>query len=318
MLIRTAKVCLIMLIFMAAAGISTYLTVHLLIRGEDTVIVPALTGKEVVHTLELLTDLGLNTKVRGSEYSADIPKHHVIIQDPEPGSEIKKGRDVRIVISKGPRAVVLPNLLGMGLPQARLFLEKNDLRPGRISYTHNKKQSKEEVLSQYPVPGAVGIRGDSVDLLVSAGPPPQMMAMADLRGMDLNQAIAVIEKHHLTTGTIRSMQHGDFANDMVLDHTPAAGFPVAAGSTVDVTINHHGRRANRERLGEVMLFRHRTSPGFLNQHVRVRMNRASAAVELFNAFVKPGKEIWLIVPKDQPATLLLYLDDELNKMIHYD
>jgi eukaryotic-like serine/threonine-protein kinase len=317
MLLRLTKILTAMLLFVAAAGISTYLTVHFLIRSEDTVIVPALTGKEVVYTLELLTDLGLNTKVKGSEFDVQIPKHHVISQDPEPGREIKKGRDVRIVISKGPRAVVLPNLLGMGLPQARLLLENNDLQPGRISSAFHPNHTKEEILSQYPAAGTVGVRGDPVDLLVSAGSAPRMIPMADLRGMDLNQAITEIERRRLTIGSIRSMDAGEIADDTVIDHTPAGGFPVPEGSTVDVIIKHRDRRAG-ERLGEIALFRHRILPGFLNQHIRVRLNRAGAAVDIFDGFVKPGQEVLLIVPKDQPSKLLLYVDDELLTMVHYD
>jgi eukaryotic-like serine/threonine-protein kinase len=315
--LRIAKIFVIMLLFMAAAGVSTYLTVHFLIRSEDTVIVPALKGKEVVHTLELLTDLGLNTKFKGSEYNPEIPKHHIVSQDPEPGSEIKKGRDVRIVISKGPRAVVLPNLIGMGLPRARLLLENNDLQPGRISFIHDQNLAKEEILSQYPASGTMGIRGDSVDLLVSAGPAARMIPMVDLRGMDLNQAINVIEKHYLTTGSIRSMETGEFADDTVIEHTPSAGFPVTLGSTIDVTIRHRGRR-NAGGRDEIALFRHRVSAGFLNQHIRVRLNRANTAVELFNDFVKPGKEVLLIVPKDQSSKLFLYVDEDLVQMINYD
>jgi eukaryotic-like serine/threonine-protein kinase len=317
-MLRSAKILAIMLMFMATAGISTYLTVHFLIRSEDTVIVPALTGKEVVQTLTLLTDLGLNTKVKGSEYHSDVPKHHIVSQDPDPGSEIKKGRDVRIVISKGPRTVVLPNLIGMGLPQARLLLENNDLQPGRISSVSDPTYAKEEILSQHPAPGTVGTRGHSVDLLVGIGPAPRMIPMVDLRGLDLNQAIAEIERHHLTTGSIRSMDAGEFTDDTVMDHTPAAGYPVVLGSAVDVTIKHQGRRRAGERRGEVALFRHRVSPGFLNQHVRVRLNRSDAFMDLFNGFVKPGNEIVLIVPKDQPSKLLLYVDDDLKQMVHYD
>lgn len=318
MLIRLAKILSIMLIFIAAAGVSTYLTVHMLIRGEDTVIVPELRGTEVVYSLELLSDLELNTKVRGSRYNTRIPKNHVIYQDPEPGSEIKKGRDVRIVISKGPRAVVLPNLVGMALPQARLFIEKNDLRPGKISCAYGGKETREEVMSQYPYPGATGVRGDRIDLLVSAGPAPKRIPMLDLTGMGLNQALILIEKHHLTTGVIRSIQRAGFADDTVIEHAPAAGFPVAVGSTIDVTINHSASRTDKERPGAVALFRHRTPAGFLKQHVRVRMNRADAAVDLFNAFVKPGGDIWLLVPEGRPATLVLYVDDTLVRTIHYD
>lgn len=315
---RIAKTLLLMVIFMAAAAISTYLTVHLLIRGEDTVIVPDLVGKEVVLTLERLSDLGLNTKVKGSEYSVSVPKHRVISQDPEPGCEIKRGRDVRIIISKGAQAVVMPNLIGMGLSQARIFLADNDLRPGQQSYTYDKAMPKEEILSQYPLAGSVGLRGETVDLLVSAGPAPRSIPMVALRGLGFNQAIEIIERHHLTTGAIRSIRDNAFADDAVVEHQPAAGYPVIVGSAVEFTVNRIATSASNGRQEKVALFRHRTAQGFLKQHVRVRLNRPTAAVELLDDYIKPGREIWLLVPRDEPATLFLYVDDELVNTTHYE
>ncbi|MBI5062703.1 MAG: PASTA domain-containing protein [Desulfatitalea sp.] len=316
---RVAKIMLLMAVFVSATAVATYLTVHLLIQSEDTVIVPEVVGKEVVQTLERLSDLGLNTKVKGSEYDASVPKHHIIYQDPEPGSEIKRGRDVRIVISKGAQTVVLPNLVGMGLPQARIFLDENDLRQGQASYTYDPAVPKEEILSQYPRAGFLGLREDAVDLLISAGPPPQVIPMVDLRGLVFHQAVEIIEKLHLTSGAIRSIREAGLADGTVVDHQPAAGYPVMAGSAVAFSVNHGATPAAvRGHRSGTALFRHRAAPGFLKEHVRVRLNRLESTVELFDDFVKPGREIWLLVPKEEPATLFLYVDEELIHTTHYE
>ena len=111
MISRIASIGLIVLVFTVIAGVSAYLTLTFFIKQEDTVVVPDLVGKDVVHVLFELTDLGLNTKVRGADYSADIPANHVIFQEPQPGDEIKKDRDVRIVISKGAKTVMYVQLL---------------------------------------------------------------------------------------------------------------------------------------------------------------------------------------------------------------
>jgi len=89
---RIFKLSTLFFLFVLIVGASAYLTLALIIKSEDTVVVPDLSGKNVVYVLKLLTDLGLNTKVKGSEYSADIPENNVIFQEPEPGAEIKKGR----------------------------------------------------------------------------------------------------------------------------------------------------------------------------------------------------------------------------------
>jgi len=316
-MVRVAKIALVLLAFMIAAGISTYVTVNLLIRSKDTVIVPDLVGKEVVYALEVLTDLELNTKVKGSDFSPTVPKNHIIAQAPEAGTEIKQGRDVRLVISKGARTVVLPKLVGMKVPQAHIILEENGLRQGHLSYIYHEAQPRDEILSQYPAPGAVGLRGNSVDLLASLGPPPGWMLMVDLAGMGLNQAISYLEESHLTLGALKSVSDSALAEGLVMDQEPGSGYPVLPGSTVDLIVNRTRSHLNRPG-GDVALFRYRAAQGFLRQSVRVRINRPASVMDLFDTFIKPGEEIWLLVPKDAPATLFLYVDDELVSTKHYD
>jgi serine/threonine-protein kinase len=305
-------------VFVAAAGISTYLTVHLLIRSENAVVVPDLAAKEVVYALELLSDLGLNTKVKASDYSNTVPRHHIISQDPEPGTEIKKGRDVRLVISKGPRTVVVPNLSGITLAQVRIYLAENGLHQGVISYTDNSEKPKDEVLTQYPHPGSAALRGDSVDLLISAGRRTERIAMADFTTLNLNQAIEAIEQRQLRVKTIQTVHRPGVQNDSVVSHSPASGYPVTAGSSVELTINRRQRQMDQDPRQSVTLFRYRIEPGLLRTHVRISSNRPESSMDLFDAFTKPGREIWLIIPRDRPSTLLLYTEDELIKTVHYD
>jgi len=107
-------------LFGIIVAVAAYATLKLIVKSEDVVIVPDLVGKDVVYSLELLTDLGLNTKVSAYEYNADIPKNHVTYQEPGPGAEIKKDRDVRIVVSNGPQTVVVPNLIGIDVHKANI------------------------------------------------------------------------------------------------------------------------------------------------------------------------------------------------------
>ena len=139
---KVTKIIFLMIALIILSGLSAYLTINLIIKSEDTVIVPDLIGKDVVFVLEQLTDLGLNTKVRGSEYSETIPKNHIIFQDPDADSEIKKGRDVKIILSRGTQSILMPNLVGLPERQASIILEENGLCRGTASrvYHHQLDQ----------------------------------------------------------------------------------------------------------------------------------------------------------------------------------
>ncbi len=303
---------------MTTAGLGTYATIHLLIRTDQLVVVPDLTGKDVVYALEILSDLGLNTKVKGSQFDATVPKHHIISQFPDPGSELKVGRDVRLLISKGVRWVVYPKVIGMDLSMADLIIEENDLVRDRLSHAYSATHPKGRIMAQYPNPGTKGIRGNTIDLLVSGGRKPQWLRMMDLTGLRFDEAIDIIEKYHLSVGTIKQVDNPSYTVDTVMTQSPENGYPVLPGSSVDLTIN----RSNPERLEvhrrSVSLFRYRVAQGFLRQNVRVRINRSDMAMNIFDDFVKPGEEIWLLISRDAPTALFLYLDNELIITEQYD
>ena len=114
---------------------------------------------------------------------------------------------------------------------------------------------------------------------------------------------------------MRDPSKGD---DTILHHNPAFGHPVAIGSTVDLEVNQYSDVAANRKSNGMVLFRHRAPNGFLKQHVRVKVNRSEFTYEMFDDFVKPGQEIWLLIPYEQPVRVLLYLDDELVGTTRYD
>lgn len=294
------------------------MTVHLLIRSENKVIVPMLVGKQVVYALETLTDFGLNTKVKELRFDPSVPKNHIIAQLPEPGTEIKRGRDVRLVISRGARTVVYPNLSGIDLPQAQILLEQNGLRQGKVSHVHHSSRPKQTIITQHPPAGSRGLRQDAIDLLVSQGPAPVSIRMLDLKGLELDQAITAIEKDRLILGNVTTVNDPSMAADTVTHQVPGAGHRVDMGALIDITVSRQVQKRTSFSSSNAQFFRYRVMQGFLRQHVRVRINRSSVSFDLFNGFVKPGNEIWLLVPKDVPTTLFLYLDGVLAKTEHYD
>jgi serine/threonine-protein kinase len=311
---RIIKIAALCVIFIGVAGITSYFTLSFIIKSEDTVIVPDFVGKDVVYVLESLTELGLNTKVKGSEYNADVPKNYIIFQEPKAGSEIKKGRDVKIIFSKGPQMIPMPNLAGLSLQQARLIFEEQDLCRGSLASVFDIGTDKNTVIAQSPPSGATVRRGSCVDLLVSEGPRPTAYKMPDLSGLQLEDALLTIERYHLPHGEIKAQIEKGKSKNSVLEQEPPAGYRVIEGDEVNLVINR------RKEAGTVAggIFHYRIDNGFLKRHIRVQLNRDGLTNDLFDDFVSPGKDIWLIIPRDRPATLLVYDDDRLVRTEVYD
>ncbi|UCG06462.1 MAG: PASTA domain-containing protein [Desulfobacterales bacterium] len=318
---RIVKIAALAVVFILAAGISAYLTLTLIIESEDTVIVPDLVGKDVVYTLEFLSDLELNTKVKGSEYSDNIPKNHVIFHDPSAGEEIKKGRDVRIIISKGPKSISMPNLLSLTVQQAGLIMEENGVCQGELSQIYSESMEKDHIIAQVPSPGSMITRGTCVDFLISQGSRPEAYKMPNLSGQTLNEVILVLEKSYLNIGEIKSSFDKSRLRNVILNQEPLPGYRVVAGTPVNLVIN---RKSLKEGSSVVQaqksgsLFRYRAQNGFLRRRIRVKLNSAGITNDLFDEFVKPGDEIWLFIPHDNDTTVFLYEDDNLVKTETYD
>ncbi len=312
--LKIGKIAALIISFIIFAGISAYLTLTLFIKSEDIVIVPDLTGKEVIYVLEILTDLGLNTKVKGFEYNEDVPKNHIIFQQPKPSVEIKKGRDIKIVISKGAKNVLMPNLKGLSLQQARIIIDENGLCHKEQSLAYSGIFEKGNIIAQVPSPGAQITRGECVNLLLSLGIRPRAYKMPVLNGLTLDHAIDLIEKSNLILGEIKSLFFEDKPKDTITDQDPLAGSMVFEGHSVNLSLNKKPSRQSSEYLAGTKngnFFRYRATHGFLKRHIRVYLTGLNFSNDLLNEFMKPGEEIWLLVPSKKSATLLFYENDEL-------
>ena len=321
MIKRIFKIIGLAFLFILAAGVSAYFTLTLIIKSEDTVIVPDLVGKDVVYALEFLTDLELNTKVKGSEYSEDIPKNNVTFQDPSAGAEIKKGRDVRIIISKGPKRITMPNLMTLSLHQARLILEENGVCQGELSRAFREGMEKDHVIAQVPSAGSMINRGTCVNLLISLGNRPGAYKMPNLNGLALDEAMLSIEKANLTIGEIKSSYMKNRPKNIIVNQEPLHGYRVITGSTIHLVINRKTSikgRPDKYSQKSGSLFRYRLKNGFLRRRIRVKLNSAGFTNDLFDEFVKPGEEIWLLIPRDEAATVFLFENDNLVKTETYD
>jgi hypothetical protein len=109
-------------------------------------------------------------------------------------------------------------------------------------------------------------------------------------------------------------------NTVIAQESPS-GYCVIQGSTVNIVINRKSVQKGYDYLNEsqgVGLFRYRLKHGFLKRHVRVRLNSFGVSIDLFDNFMKPGEEIWLLIPRKNEATVFLYEDGELLKTLVYD
>ena len=138
--------------------------------------------------------------------------------------------------------------------------------------------------------------------------------MPNLKGHYLESAILLIESSNLALGEIRSSFYKDEPLNVIIDQEPPYGHRVIEGSIVSLVINRKPGEKDHGLFREVNgfnVFRYRLKSGFLKRRIRVSLNSYGVSDDLFDDLMKPGEEIWLLIPKNTDATLFLYEDGEL-------
>lgn len=158
---------LIYLIALSVIGIlSGHFTFELLSYGR-TIVTPGIIGKDLDEAKKLLSSKKLNLRLDGELHDVHIPQGYILRQDIPAGNKIKEGREIGVILSKGPRIRNVPDLVGRPLDAAEADLKNKGLRINKIIYVHSIFAEKNIILAQRPEPHESG--GDAFSVVVSLG-----------------------------------------------------------------------------------------------------------------------------------------------------
>jgi len=86
--------------------------------------VPAVVGMTLEDAAGAVAAEQLNlVEAPDREFSETVPEGSVIAQTPEPGTQVDRGSDIEVVVSKGPDRRAVPNVIGMSIEDATSALE---------------------------------------------------------------------------------------------------------------------------------------------------------------------------------------------------
>ncbi|HEX9893313.1 MAG TPA: PASTA domain-containing protein [Gemmatimonadales bacterium] len=101
---------------------------------------------------------------------ADVDRGVVVSTRPPQGTTRPPGDRVDVVVSRGPAAVVVPDVVGLPEVAAREQIEDAGLRIGLVRIQRGGRAGPSTVLSQRPNAGSLLPRGGRMDLVVSERP----------------------------------------------------------------------------------------------------------------------------------------------------
>ncbi len=228
-------------LFIALIGVgivSAFAVVALLLRQEE-VRVPDLVGQDIVNVIETVTQQGLQLRVDRQEPHPTLPRNTVVSQSPEPGSGIKKGRQVHVVVSQGPSDAQTLKLVGENFRKADIMIRQAGFAPGTVSRVFSDRVERDMVIAQEPGAGSPLEKGGSIGMLISVGKKAPQYVMPKLTGKKADEALTLIDRIGLQHRVIKRTTGSQMpdAGRIVINQKPGAGSPVSLDTTVDIVVN---------------------------------------------------------------------------------
>lgn len=153
----------------AGAVVKEGRTVFLFVSGGlKTIQVPVLKGKSILDAKFALERLGLKLG-RVERIPSSHPEDMIFDQQYAEGTMLKQGEFVGVTISagRGGGSIIVPDLIGKSLTEARKILADSSLIIGKINYQPSSTLLPNTILDQYPSSGNSLNSGNAVDLFVT-------------------------------------------------------------------------------------------------------------------------------------------------------
>lgn len=218
------------------AAVAVIASIFVFGGGKGKVVVPDLRGYTYEEAEQELESLGLEIEKGNEVFSDEYDEGQIVSQSPKPDMEVKKGKSIRVNISKGSGMETVPNVIGMTESQAREALEAKGFQLGRVT-EEESSQVAGTVVRQSPVSGTEAESGSAVDIVIAKEVQKQEVAMPGLLGKSLASAQAAIENAGLTVGNVTYAYSSDYPEGQVMEQQYGSGTSLEKGTSVSIVIS---------------------------------------------------------------------------------
>ncbi|MEK6278415.1 MAG: PASTA domain-containing protein [Actinomycetota bacterium] len=138
--------------------------------GPRQVKVPVVVGEQRSVATEEIRSRGLVPSVQQRE--DDAPEGEVVSQSPSAGTRVESGSTVTIAVSRGPKTVTVPNVIGKLRSNAVSILRGRGFSVTVSVETTEDESQDGRVISQFPSAGSDAAKGSAVTITVGDFVPP--------------------------------------------------------------------------------------------------------------------------------------------------
>jgi len=229
------RLFLLFTVLVAVALISAITTIRLTIRGRQETM-PKLEGMPLDSAQRLASGLGFELKVEDKLFSTQYPANQVVSQMPPPGTRVKMGQHIHVLVSLGPPQVSVPNLIGSSVRAARIAAIQRGLTVGDVAIVHWPGVEPDQVVAQDPPPATAEVRSPAVNLLVSLGEVPEVYLCPNFVGQQLGAVSRTLEKNRFKVGQVTAIPTDTAQKGTILTQSPPPGSKIGTGATFDFQV----------------------------------------------------------------------------------
>jgi eukaryotic-like serine/threonine-protein kinase len=163
-----------------------------------------------------------------------VPEGRIVSQEPRPGSVTRRPRAIRVWLSAGSRAPVVPDLIGSSERAAILRLQGDGLNLTRTVEIRSADFPADTVVAQWP---SAKVKAADVVLLVNRSERGATYVMPDVIGLDGSRAADLLRGWGFRASVVGSYPYPGIAANIVLRQSPRAGFQVAPGDAISLEVS---------------------------------------------------------------------------------
>ena len=276
-------------------------------RGKQ-VIVPNLIGSSLEKAHQQLMDNELYLQKDGEQFNSNIPAGSIVAQNPLPGTMVKSGKKIKIIISTGTEKIKVPNLVGVPERKAEIILRQSGLILGEKSESYSASFDKGLVVMHDPATDTAVEKGTPVNLLISKGLTKHGAFMPDFIGEKITYAEIIIKAMGLSIKDMSTQVNDTLKEGTVISQTPPVNTIVNLNDTVSFVISVPSQAATPATVKEIYF---EVSQGLLARHVRILVKDDQGEREVYNTTQEPGSKIDIDVPVNGKAKAYIYVNEVL-------
>lgn len=295
-------------------GVGLFYGIRGIIRHySTTVVVPMVEGSTQAAAVERILNAGLQVvtkEVSSDEYEAGL----VIMQVPEAGETIQKGRDpVQLLVSTGARKQEMPPLTGSSFSDAATLLKSMGVTTVYRERVVSNEYAQDVVLSSNPEAGQTIDRDTEVTLTVCGGDT----VVPDLGMMTLSEAEVYALDHQLTlngqlsfTDTENESLHGRVASQ-----TPESDTHVVFQTPVALSLYRYPALVRRESVSVTV------PEDEKDINVRITLQAEGSTVEwnyvnyVCTADMNRTQLVTVELPDDRPYICMIYQEGRMVQRV---